>query len=132
MMYNRLIKRGSLVLAVMVLAVVLVSLVVSVAQAQEKPGITLTPDKGNAEAALAVVGKNFQAGEEVDIVLILGEGMRIGLGTAKVEVVVADENGAFEALSNIPKMAKPGEYKIEVIGSKGSEAEATLHVLPKE
>ncbi len=130
MIRNRLITRGPIAFAV-VLAVVL-ALAASAAFAQEKPSVALAPDKGKAEAALKISGKGFQPNEEVDIVLILGEGLRVGLGTAKVEVVVADDKGAFEAESAVPKMAKPGEYKIEVIGSKGSEASAVLQVLPKE
>jgi len=98
----------------------------------EKSALTLTPDKGKAAAALKIEGKGFKPGEEVDVIIILGEGLRVGLGTAKVDVIVADQSGAFEAQSAVPMNAKPGEYRIDAIGSKGSEAAAVLQVLPKE
>lgn len=131
MKHDRLLGRSSCMLAAL-FAVVLVLLVFGAAQAQEKPAVSLTPDQGKAETALKIAGTGFKAEEEVDIVLILGDGLRVGLGTAKVEVVMTDANGAFSADSAIPKMAKPGAYRIDIIGSKGSEATATLTVLPKE
>lgn len=131
MLRNHSVMKHPLILTALAV-LVLTAFAFGAAMAAEKPSITLAPDKGKAEADLKISGAAFQANEEVDIVLILGEGLRVGLGTAKVEAIVTDEYGAFSAASNIPKMAKPGEYKIEVIGGKGSEASATLQVLPKE
>jgi len=94
--------------------------------------VEITPASGAAETALKIMGKGFAAGEEVDILFILEEGMKIGLGTEKVEVILADAAGAFTANSAIPRMAKPGQYKIEVIGNKGSRTSATLEVTAKK
>jgi hypothetical protein len=103
------------------------------AQAQkELPSVELSPASGAPGTALTITGKSFVPGEEVDIILTLEEGMRIGLGTEKVEAITADQAGEFSAASAVPLMAKPGQYKIEVEGSKGSQAVSTVEVLPKK
>ncbi len=94
--------------------------------------VEISPASGVAETALKISGKGFAAGEEVDILFILEEGMKIGLGTEKVEAIVADAAGVFTANSAIPRMAKPGQYKIEIIGNKGSKTSMTLEVTVKK
>ncbi len=94
--------------------------------------VEITPSSGVAEAALKIAGKGFVPNEKVDILFILEEGMKIGLGTEKVDAVIADSSGTFTANSAIPRMAKPGRYKIEIVGSKGSQAVITLEVTPKK
>lgn len=94
--------------------------------------VEITPPGGVAETVIKITGKGFVPQEEVDIIFILEEGMKIGLGTEKVEVIVADAAGVFTANSAIPRMAKPGQYKIEIIGNKGSQTSVTLDVTPKK
>lgn len=94
--------------------------------------VEITPLSGLPDTALKITGKGFQPQEEIDILFILGEGMIIGLGTQKVDVITADSAGTFVANSAIPLMAKPGQYTIKVIGNKGSQAMATLEVTAKK
>ncbi len=94
--------------------------------------VEITPSSGLPETIIKITGKGFQPNEEVDILMTLEEGMKIGLGTEKVDVVAADATGVFTANSAIPRMAKPGQYKIEIIGNKGSQAVATLEVTSKK
>ena len=98
---------------------------------ESKAKVTVEPSSGKAKAKIAIIGSGFQPGEEVFIILDLGEGRLIGLGTTKVEVVVADGTGAFKAMSNVPRVAKPGKYTITVEGNKGSEATCILEKLKK-
>ena len=93
------------------------------------PVVTVTPDTGKVKANIVIAGSGFQPGEEIDIVMVLGQGMKIGLGTQKVEIIKADAKGAFSAKSKIYRAAKPGTYPIEVSGSMGSEASASLTVV---
>lgn len=94
--------------------------------------VEITPSSGVPETIIKITGKGFQPNEEVDILMTLEEGIKIGLGTEKVDVVMADASGIFTANSAIPRMAKPGQYKIEIIGNKGSQAVATLEVTTKK
>jgi hypothetical protein len=98
----------------------------------QNPSVEITPSSGIPEAALKITGKGFQPEEEVDILFILEEGMKIGLGTEKVDVITTDALGAFTANSAIPRMAKPGQYKIEIIGNKGSQTAVSLEVTAKK
>lgn len=129
-MFNR--KKRNIFGSTLVIALLMSCLVASAMSADAKPAVTLEPESGKAEAELKITGTGFQPEEEIDIILTLGEGLLIGLGTTKVEMITADQNGSFTAVSAIPKMAKPGEYPIDVIGSMGSEASAKLTVLPKQ
>jgi hypothetical protein len=90
--------------------------------------VTVTPASGAKGSVISIAGAGFQTGEEIDIVLIMGPGQRVGLGTVKVDAIVADQNGAFTAESNIPSWATPGTYDIEVEGSSGSEAKTKVEV----
>ncbi len=90
--------------------------------------VTVTPAEGAKGSGIAITGAGFQKGEEIDIVLILGPGERVGLGTRAVDVIVADNDGGFSAESNIPRFAVPGIYNIEVEGSTGTLAKTKFQV----
>ncbi len=94
--------------------------------------VEITPSSGVPETAIKISGKGFASNEEIDILLTLEEGMKIGLGTEKVDIITSDATGAFTANTAIPRMAKPGQYKIEIIGNKGSQTVATLEVTAKK
>lgn len=98
----------------------------------QSPFAEITPLSGLPEAALKITGTGFQPDEEVEILFVLEDSLKIGLGTEKVDIIAADKTGAFTANSAIPRMAKPGRYKIEIIGNKGSEIELSLEVAPKK
>ncbi len=93
-----------------------------------KAAITIDPPSGKKSTPITIAGTGFQPQEEVDIVIILGPGQRVGLGTTELEVVVADENGAFSVPSAIPMNAKPGAYEIEVEGNQGSVFNTSIEV----
>ncbi len=97
-----------------------------------QPTVTITPSKGAPTTPIKIEGKGFQPNEEIDIIITLDEGEKVGLGTEKVDIVVTNEKGEFSVNSGIPANAKPGSYKINIIGSKGSNAEAKIEVTPKE
>jgi hypothetical protein len=113
-------------------AVVLMCPAMVSAQTKETPSIDISPASGAPGTALAITGKGFRPGEEIDVVLILEEGLRVGLGTEKVEAITADQSGEFNAASAVPLMAKPGKYNVEVEGSNGSSVTSTLEVMPKK
>jgi hypothetical protein len=96
-----------------------------------KSAVTIEPGAGAKGSDIKIAGTGFNAGEEIDIVLIMGPGQRVGLGTAKVEAINADANGAFTAQSNIPSWAAPGTYDVVVEGGKGSLARTKLEVVAK-
>jgi hypothetical protein len=97
----------------------------------EVPKIFIHPDSGKPSAAITIWGTGFKPGEEVDIVMTVGPGEKVALGTEKVEVIKANEHGAFTAKTAIYVRAKPGDYAVEASGSQGSEASEKLTVLPK-
>jgi 5'-nucleotidase len=113
-------------------ALVLICPAVVSAQPKEAPSVDISPASGAPGTALTITGKGFIPGEEVEVVLILEEGFRVGLGTEKVEAIAADQAGDFNAASAVPLMAKPGQYKIEIEGSKGSQATSSIEVMPKK
>ena len=100
-------------------------------KSDETPKIFLSPSSGKASAAITIYGTGFQPGEEIDIVMVVGAGEKVGLGTEKVEAIQANDQGAFTAKTAIYVRAKPGGYVVEAGGSKGSEASEKLTVLPK-
>jgi len=104
----------------------------SIVQANGAANVSINPASGAAGTPITITGSGFKAGEEVDITLILGEGQLIGLGTQKVEAIVADANGAFSVESAVPRMAKPGRYDVEVEGSKGSYVKTSLEAVKKK
>lgn len=93
-----------------------------------KASITIDPPTGKKSTAITINGAGFQPQEEVDVVITLGPGQLVGLGTTKVEIIVADDSGAFSVPSAIPMNAQPGTYSINVEGSKGSVFSTTLTV----
>jgi len=97
----------------------------------EVPKIFIHPDSGKASAAITIWGTGFKPGEEVDIVMAVGPGEKVGLGTEKVDAIKANDYGAFTAKTAIYVRAKPGDYAVEASGSHGSEASAKLTVIPK-
>ncbi len=94
--------------------------------------VKITPPSGPSLTPISIDGTGFKSGEEIDIILTLNAGEKIGLGTEKVDVITADEKGAISVKTSIPMMAKPGTYKVEIIGSQGSYKELTLTVTDKK
>jgi hypothetical protein len=92
--------------------------------------ITITPPSGKERTAITIEGTGFKAGEVIDITIDLGGGQLVGLGTQKVDAIVADKAGAFKAPSGIPFKAKPGTYTVTAEGDKGSFAKFDLVVTP--
>jgi len=87
---------------------------------KERPAtLIIEPAKGKAGALIKIKGSNFLPGEAVEIIMAVSE-IQHSLGTEKVEVIIADKNGAFEASSGIPVGTPPGTYKIVATGNKGS------------
>lgn len=93
---------------------------VGIAAAGSEAAIAIDPPSGKKATAITITGTGFQPQEEVDVTITLGPGQRVGLGTEKVEIIVADDQGGFSVPSAIPMNAKPGTYPIDVEGSKGS------------
>lgn len=95
-----------------------------------KASIAIDPPTGKKSTVITINGTGFQPQEEVDIVITLGPGQKVGLGTEKVEIIVADDKGEFSVPSAIPMNAKPGStYPIDVEGSKGSLFSTTIAVI---
>lgn len=92
--------------------------------------VVIDPPKGPKSSGITISGAGFQPGEDIDVVLILGPGQRIGLGTVKLDIITADDKGAFSVESAIPMNAQPGVYDIEVEGNKGSAVKVQLEVIP--
>lgn len=112
------------------LLVICVFAISAFASSQAK--ITVEPPSGEPAAAIKIIGTGFKADEEVDVLFILEETMKIGLGTTKVDVIKADDKGNFTAEAGIPINAKPGKYTIEAIGNKNSVTNTTVEVTPKK
>jgi hypothetical protein len=127
-------RRSVCKLGVSAVVAFFVAMSISCAMVQPKSTATvsISPSKGTPGTNVVIKGAGFKAGEEIDVVMILGDGMLIGMGTQKVEVIVADSNGSFEAKSAIPKMAKPGTYVVESEGNKGSMTSASVEVVRKK
>lgn len=92
--------------------------------------ISITPPSGKERTAITIEGAGFKPGEAVDVTIDLGGGQLVGLGTEKVEEIVADSAGKFKVPSGIPFKAKPGTYKVTAEGNKGSMAKFDLIVTP--
>lgn len=101
---------------------------VEVATAGSNAVVVIDPPSGKKATVISITGTGFEPQEEVDVVITLGPGQKVGLGTAKVEVIVADDQGAFSVPSAIPMNAKPGTYPIDVEGNKGSEFRTSIAV----
>ena len=96
-------------------------------QTQAKPTLVITPPSGKARSAITIEGSGFQPQEEVDIVFIAGH-LRHSLGTRKVDVVKANDAGAFKVKSGIPIRTPPGTYTVEAVGNRGSMVTFQLQV----
>jgi hypothetical protein len=81
--------------------------------------LTIQPASAKAATAIIINGTQFLPGEEVEIIMTVGD-VYHSLGTSKTDVVVANKNGAFEVSSGIPVRTPPGTYKVEATGNKGS------------
>jgi hypothetical protein len=101
---------------------------VEIATAGSKAAVVIDPASGKKSTVITITGTGFAPQEEVDVVITLGPGQRVGLGTEKVEMIVADDQGGFSVPSAIPMNAKPGTYPIDVEGSKGSEFSTSIVV----
>jgi hypothetical protein len=108
----------------------ILSLFACVPKAPRERAATLTIQPASAKAATAIIinGTQFLPGEEVEIIMTVGD-VYHSLGTGKTDVVVADKNGAFEVSSGIPVKTAPGTYKIEATGNKGSVGVFNITVL---
>ena len=95
---------------------------------KSQAAIAIDPPTGKKATAITISGSGFKPQEEVDIVITLGPGQKVGLGTSKVEIIVADDKGEFSVPSAIPRLANPGSYPIEVEGNMGSMFSTTLVV----
>jgi len=96
----------------------------------ERPAtLVVEPASGKAAAAIKIKGSNFLPDEEVELVLVVGD-IRHGLGTEKVDKIVADKGGAFTVDSGIPVKTPPGTYNVKATGNKGSVAYFSVTVIP--
>jgi hypothetical protein len=90
--------------------------------------LVVQPKSGKPRTVLTISGNGFKGGETVEVVVLAGEGVRLGLGTRKVDAIVADKAGKFSVKSAIPRVLKPGTYEIIAEGNKGSQAKHKLAV----
>ncbi|MFQ5912761.1 MAG: hypothetical protein ACE5JS_06240 [Nitrospinota bacterium] len=111
-----------------VLSIVFLSVWIAPAFGGKNAQLAVTPGSGKPRTVVSIGGAGFEAGETVDVVVLAGPGLRLGLGTRKVDAIVADDSGAFSVKSAIPRVLKPGKYTIEATGDKGSRAKFLLVV----
>ena len=90
--------------------------------------LSISPASGKAAAIITLDGRHFLPGEEIEVIMIVGE-IRHGIGTLKVDKIVADEKGAFKVKSGIPFKTPPGVYRITATGNKGSVGIFTIEVV---
>jgi hypothetical protein len=96
-------------------------------QTSAKPTLVITPPSGKARSGITIEGSGFQPQEEVEVVFIAGH-LRHSLGTRKVEVIKANDAGAFKVKSGIPIRTPPGTYTVEAVGNQGSMTTFQLRV----
>jgi len=99
------------------------------AQKERQAAISVMPTSAKASAVIFISGYQFVPQEEVEIIMTVGN-VHHSLGTEKADVIVANENGAFEVQSGIPVKTPPGSYKITAIGNKGSTGSFNITVIP--
>jgi hypothetical protein len=124
-MRNRVSRYGVCSLMVVALALGLITACASTGKAA---ALVVNPMEGKPKTAITISGSGFKPGEVIDITLETGPGIIHGLGTQKVDPVVADESGAFSVETGIPTVAPVGKFTIEAIGDKGSGATHPLVV----
>ncbi|MFQ3573433.1 MAG: hypothetical protein SNJ53_02240 [Thermodesulfovibrionales bacterium] len=117
---------------IVIFGAVFFSLFFMISLASASPVLEIVPATGAPGDAIKINGKGFKAGEEVDVLFILEKDMKIGIGTTKVDVIQADQNGNFSVEAGIPVNAKPGTYTIEAIGNKDSNTKTQVEVTPKK
>ena len=93
--------------------------------------IVVTPASGKAATTITISGAGFIPGEKVDLLLEIA-GVENLLGTRGLDegtTLVANEYGAFTAISRIPRVNPPaGTYAMEAVGDKGTIAFFPLQV----
>ncbi len=125
-------SRLFLLASLMIIASLLVFACAGAQKKTSNASIVVEPVAANPAAAINVSGKGFQPNEEIDILFVLEEHMKIGIGTEKVDIIKADGQGNFTVNAAVPMNAKPGKYKIEVIGNKDSFTTTSIEVTPKK
>lgn len=90
--------------------------------------LVVDPSKGKPKTVITISGSGFKPDEVVDVTVETGPGIINGLGTEKVDAIVADKSGAFSVKSGIPVVAPVGEFTIEAAGDQGSVARHPLVV----
>ncbi len=124
-MRNRVSSYGICVLMLVTFAL---GLMVTSAVAGKGAALVVDPSKGKPKTVITISGSGFKPGEVVDVTLETGPGIIHGLGTRKVDAIVADKSGAFSVKSAIPAVAPVGEFTIEAAGDKGTVATHPLVV----
>lgn len=89
--------------------------------------LLVSPTSGKAAAIITIGGTGFLPGEEVEIVLVVGD-IRHGLGTEKADKIIANSFGGFRVVSGIPVGTRPGTYTIKATGNMGSVGTFTIEV----
>lgn len=97
-----------------------------------QPVVIITPSSGVPADEITIEGKGFQPDEEVDIIITLDEDEKVALGTVEADVIKTDANGSFSVKSGIPINAKPGTYKVDVLGNKGTQLDLKIEVKAKD
>jgi hypothetical protein len=99
-------------------------------QPPERPAtLIIRPFSGKVAAPIIISGTQFLPGEEVEVVMTVGD-LYHGLGTEKTDTIVADKAGTFEVSSGIPVRTPPGTYEIRATGDKGSVGVFNVQVVP--
>lgn len=112
----------------LMLALFALGLMAASASAEKAAALVVEPSKGKPKTVITISGSGFKPGEVVDVTVETGPGVINGLGTEKVDAIVADKSGAFSVKSGIPVVAPVGEFTIEAAGDKGSLATHPLVV----
>ncbi len=124
-MGNRLSRYGVSILMVVALALGLMAACASTGKAA---ALVVDPSKGKPKTVITISGSGFKPGEVVEVTLETGPGIIHGLGTEKVDAIIADDSGAFSVETGIPAVAPVGEFTIEAAGDHGSVATHPLIV----
>ena len=99
--------------------------------------ISVTPNRGVPGTKLLITGTGFIPKEKVKVILHV-QNVQLQFGTSgSGGVCVVNQDGTFklEPIGGVPiaaSIVKPGSYKVDAIGEKGSFASSQLEVLKKE
>lgn len=124
-MRNRVGRDGACMLVVVLFAL---GLLAACASPGNAAALVVDPSKGKPKTVITISGSGFKPGEVVDVTLETEPGVIHGLGTQKVDAIVADDSGAFSVQTGIPVVAPIGEFTIEAAGDHGSVATHPLVV----